>query len=182
MDNQKAQPLPGPAPDSNNSRLIPAKEVYQRLCISRSKFYKDRDSWILDPLVNKRGTTLWLEREFVRWVEAGTPDREAWRELRKQWKDLPASSQLAGPSPSKRPRRRPPRSAQTKPASSIAPGLPVSPEPPPGGAGSESDPSAAPAPLAGGSSAAHCPRCGDVLAGEFCPRCGLRQCASCGQP
>lgn len=71
-------------------RLLIAEEVWVRLRMDRSTFYKRRaQGRVPEPHMYNGNRPLWLEAEIDCWIECGGPALDRWLEIRKQFKILP---------------------------------------------------------------------------------------------
>lgn len=88
---QRATPIPtSRAPEQVTRRLLTAEDVWVKLRMERSTFYKRRASgWIPDPIMYNGDRPLWLEAEIDHWIDSAAPHRDKWIVIRTQFKDLP---------------------------------------------------------------------------------------------
>ncbi len=64
--------------------LITADQAAAMLSISRSKFYEMNSSGHFGPAAIKLGRcSRWNRNELIEWVEAGSPNRNKWKNIKR---------------------------------------------------------------------------------------------------
>jgi len=72
-----------PVDNETENFLITTEEVYKRMGIGSSFFYKLKAANLIGPMPARLGSkNLWNPREFREWVDAGIPNREQWQQIR----------------------------------------------------------------------------------------------------